>query len=339
MTRIDFEYISEICTKYAAPYFYVDELIPASKLANARKRYPIPEHERVIALIDSTMFGSCKNGLAICEFGVIWRNILSGSEGTYLDWEEFAQADIQKLGEFEIEFAPGIKFNASCSEIDVVLELLEELQEYVYGVLHGNYSNVVEEADEDDDFEEEQEDDELAPPPLPDIEWMIAVAGKQYGPYDLGLLRSMVESKQLLPEHTLVWRRGMDEWMWFKEQPEMAALVNGAAASETVPLVPTGSAPDNDSLEQFLNNESKMEDADRIDINSASYEQLLELPFIHAERAAFIVKERAAIGGYRSPEHLGEQLGLKPHQVLRLGEQTLFLPLQSVQGAVRVIDF
>ncbi|MBR2570457.1 MAG: DUF4339 domain-containing protein [Paenibacillus sp.] len=332
MSRIDFEYISEICTKYAAPHFYVDELIPASKLANARQKYPIPEHERVIALIDATMFRSCKSGLAICEFGVIWRDIFSGSERTYLDWEEFAQADIQKLGEYEIEFAPGVKFNASGSKIDVVIELLEELQEYVYGVLHGDYSNVV-------DFEEEQEDDELAPPPLPDIEWMIAVAGKQYGPYDLGLLRSMVESKQLLPEHTLVWRRGMDEWMWFKEQPEMAALVNGAAASESVPPASTGSSTDNDSLEQLLYNDSKMEDADQIDINSASYEQLLELPFIHAERAAFIVKERAAIGGYRSPEQLGEQLGLKPHQVLRLGEQTLFLPLQSVQGAVRVIDF
>ncbi len=54
--------------------FYVGKSIPADKEQNARKSYKIDADEKVIALIDATMLGSAKEGLAFGLKGIYWKN-------------------------------------------------------------------------------------------------------------------------------------------------------------------------------------------------------------------------------------------------------------------------
>ncbi|WP_298845907.1 hypothetical protein [Clostridium sp.] len=74
MTNIYTEKILEICKKYRFIGYYVYGNIPDKKLNNAILNFPIPLEDEVIALIDSTIFGSCKNGLAVCMSGIYWKN-------------------------------------------------------------------------------------------------------------------------------------------------------------------------------------------------------------------------------------------------------------------------
>lgn len=54
--------------------FYISGKIPKDKLKNAISNYPIPAAEDVLALIDATVFGSAKNGMAIGLKGIYWKN-------------------------------------------------------------------------------------------------------------------------------------------------------------------------------------------------------------------------------------------------------------------------
>lgn len=74
--------------------FYTTTTMPEKKIANARAAFPIPMDEFVLALTDTTLFGSGKTGLAVTKWGLRWTN---GSKVTNLkaiSWEDFA--NIQK---------------------------------------------------------------------------------------------------------------------------------------------------------------------------------------------------------------------------------------------------
>ena len=74
--------------------FYTTTTMPEKKIANARAAFPIPMDEYVLALTDTTLFGSGKTGLAVTKWGLRWTN---GSKVTNLkaiSWEDFA--NIQK---------------------------------------------------------------------------------------------------------------------------------------------------------------------------------------------------------------------------------------------------
>ena len=92
--------------------------IPAEKLNNARAYFPIQRQEKVIGLIDCTVFGSCKVGLAITHNGFTWKNDwTTDSTQTTLTWQELLEmSSTMRAGSMEIEFAPGIRLNmAGCS--------------------------------------------------------------------------------------------------------------------------------------------------------------------------------------------------------------------------------
>lgn len=70
--------------------FYTATTMPEKKIANARAAFPIPMDEFVVALTDTTLFGSGKTGLAVTKWGLRWTN---GSKVTNLkaiSWEDFA---------------------------------------------------------------------------------------------------------------------------------------------------------------------------------------------------------------------------------------------------------
>lgn len=132
-TLIPYRELFEICVKYVSDGYYVDGTIPNKKLDNARAHFPIPDGERIVALVDTTVFGSSKTGLAICEGGIYWRNDwTTKTNRTFLSWKEFSQSTLESESKpsSTVELAEGSILNLSGSsfkESDVV-KLLFDIQ-------------------------------------------------------------------------------------------------------------------------------------------------------------------------------------------------------------------
>jgi hypothetical protein len=68
---------------------YVGNGIPEEKLKNAINSFPIRASSKVLGLIDTTIFGSCKTGMAITDQGLVWNNGLGASrKKTNMSWDE-----------------------------------------------------------------------------------------------------------------------------------------------------------------------------------------------------------------------------------------------------------
>ncbi|MDZ7705552.1 MAG: SPFH domain-containing protein [Trueperaceae bacterium] len=66
-----------------------------------------------------------------------------------------------------------------------------------------------------------------APPPLPQVQFHLAIDGQTHGPYDTNTLKQYVGSGHLTRQ-TLVWKQGMDGWKPAGEVPELANLFGAA---------------------------------------------------------------------------------------------------------------
>ena len=92
--------LREICARYRGTNYYFEHLIPESKLAETRSALLIPKKEKVIALIDTTIWKSqVFQGLAIGCHGIYWLNEKDSSSKQYraksLDWYELATISIE----------------------------------------------------------------------------------------------------------------------------------------------------------------------------------------------------------------------------------------------------
>jgi hypothetical protein len=79
------------------------------------------------------------------------------------------------------------------------------------------------------------------PPPIvpqPEIKLFIAVAGQQYGPYNMDMCKQMVQGGQLTPQ-SMVWMEGMPAWAPASQVPALQTLF-APAAPAMPPLPPTG---------------------------------------------------------------------------------------------------
>ena len=96
--------------------------IPEKKLRNAQSSFPIPQGEKVIALIDSTLLGSGKTGLAFTNWGVRWNNdSATETRINEYSWAELVKLDDKKFSvteDDEIIFAPGAVFDNTGSDVD-----------------------------------------------------------------------------------------------------------------------------------------------------------------------------------------------------------------------------
>ena len=73
------------------------------------------------------------------------------------------------------------------------------------------------------------------PPPMPTVQYMIAVNGQQTGPYNMQQLQQMVQMGQFTPQ-TYVWKQGMAQWELAGNVQELASLF----AVPAPPPVPGG---------------------------------------------------------------------------------------------------
>ena len=119
----------EICSRYSGDNFYVADLIPQNKLGNVKETYPVPGGGRVIALIDNTVFGSAKDGMAIGTKGISWRNDTL-TEAISMTWHGFSKVEIKSAGSDDIVIGDGNRLDMTvCNEFrDKAVELLKAIQ-------------------------------------------------------------------------------------------------------------------------------------------------------------------------------------------------------------------
>jgi hypothetical protein len=79
------------------------------------------------------------------------------------------------------------------------------------------------------------------PPPVapqPEIKLFIAVAGQQYGPYNMDMCKQMVQGGQLTPQ-SMVWMEGMPAWAPASQVPALQVLF-APPTPAMPPIPPTG---------------------------------------------------------------------------------------------------
>lgn len=86
--------ILTIIKKHHISDLYVSPSIPSVKLNNAVTHYSIPQNERVLGLIDTTVFGSAKTGIAIGLKGIYWKNSFHGNNKTFISWSDLGNASV-----------------------------------------------------------------------------------------------------------------------------------------------------------------------------------------------------------------------------------------------------
>jgi len=346
MSSVDVRAIVAICSNFYGSDYYWGEAIPKKQLANFRKARKIPDTEHIIAFVNAAVFKSGKKGLAIGTSGVYWKNSWTiASRKKYLSWEEFAGVSIQKLNKTTVQLGRGNFFDMSGStfNIDTLIRLLQNIQALLYmSTLPQQFAvqnpplfpsmngtqTVVTQTITTHTFE------------MPADSWLIAVEGQQYGPYDMNQLGELLGSGQISPETTYVWKPGMTSWVPFTQQPELGELLNrNTVATQAPPPSPSSEPHSAVDSGETVSQDTNSDIERYVDINTASYEELVEILGVGAVGAKRIMQEREAIGGFQTPEQVGELLGLKPHQVEKIRKLARFTPLPNKQNTGRIVDY
>lgn len=72
------------------------------------------------------------------------------------------------------------------------------------------------------------------PPPMPNVQYMLAVNGQQMGPFGMQQLQQMVQTGQFTPQ-TYVWKQGMAQWEMAGNVAELAPLFAAPVAPPPMP--------------------------------------------------------------------------------------------------------
>jgi len=88
--------IREICEPFDdEDGFYFDDSIDEKRMKTSRERFNIPPEEKIWLLYDDTLLGTNREGFAVCESGLYWRNMwTTTSKRTFLSWSDFASRSI-----------------------------------------------------------------------------------------------------------------------------------------------------------------------------------------------------------------------------------------------------
>lgn len=111
--------LAQCLSSYAMDDLYIIGGIPPEKLSNAIQNFPIDARDTVLALIDSTLTGSCKKGMAFGLRGAYWKNDwTTKTQRTFMRWDELSAID-HMIGSktFDITLGPGNLCNLSGSHV------------------------------------------------------------------------------------------------------------------------------------------------------------------------------------------------------------------------------
>jgi hypothetical protein len=123
----------EICARYSGNRFYVGEAVPKEKLDDAYRFFPIPNGERVFALIDNSNIFVQGVGLALSEKGIYW-TMRGGRD--FLTWQKFSTIPIsehQRSRDYIILMGEGKTFVGKDSTMsrEAAVQLLREIQSLI----------------------------------------------------------------------------------------------------------------------------------------------------------------------------------------------------------------
>jgi hypothetical protein len=111
--EIIFECLYELKNK---PKFFLIEKYSSDQERNIRKKLKIGEEEIIMGILDDSLFGSCKQGVAFTNSGVFWSTNYWDSH--YISYGELINSDI----EFEKKVLSQ-KINIKVNEINYIIEI------------------------------------------------------------------------------------------------------------------------------------------------------------------------------------------------------------------------
>lgn len=180
------EDIYDICCKHKTEGLFVGKDISERKLENVYEEFPISRDEEIIAVIDATVFGSCKYGLAIGTKGLYVNNDWTGTvRRGFLSWDDLKDAHISMVNQDEVEVVPNFTVVLSGSSVEMInfIAFLVDFQDYM--VKKGTKKL--------------------------ETQWWVAIQGRKYGPYTTSKIVEKIHNHELVID-TFVWKRGMDQW-------------------------------------------------------------------------------------------------------------------------------
>ncbi len=325
--------LQSLLESLAGDWLHLAPNIPERKARNAREALRIPADEGLLALADTTVFRSGKDGLAIATRGIYWNNsfLHGGNENGRLTWEALARTRVM--------LASGLVMLGGNDWIKPDSGKDAETERLVLGVQWWARARMGPEQRQAALAAAGEQEPQLVLAPVLDDDprWHLAVDGQSFGPYDTTRIGLMAAAGQVDPDTAHAWTEGMPAWMPLRQVPQLAAVLPSAPPPAPVappaPAPAPGTAP---SADPHPTLRPATEQA-RIDVNHAPLEDLLLLPGVDRARAERIVQERAARGGFGDADQLGQALGLRPHQLARMKGMATFGRVAAARG--RLVDF
>ena len=101
--------------------YFAASNISGKREKNARNKYGIPDSEEILALIDTTVFGSGKEGLAFCADKIYWKR--SGKPEASMTYDQLCKSNFKIMDDMdtiEVSFGPQKRYmDISGSSIDM----------------------------------------------------------------------------------------------------------------------------------------------------------------------------------------------------------------------------
>jgi hypothetical protein len=111
---------------------FIGQDIPEKKLNNAVIEYQIPQESDVLvlSLLDSTVFGSAKEGMAFCSSGIYWKNKHKRDQNGpfFISWVDFKSCEIHSEG---ADIYIGGKIFFTLEKVTTIVSFLNEIKEGV----------------------------------------------------------------------------------------------------------------------------------------------------------------------------------------------------------------
>ncbi len=127
--------ITQILSQYKNQDVFVFPNIPLKKIEAIEKYYKVPENEKVLGVVDSTVFGSCKYGIAFTISGIYWKSSVSENpEVNYLSWIELIPYKNYMKGFTTVKLSKKISIDISGAKIsgkNFIKMIRELIQSYI----------------------------------------------------------------------------------------------------------------------------------------------------------------------------------------------------------------
>lgn len=250
------ENLRELCEGYNINNMSYWRNIPSSK-ASVIKNY-LEINEDPILFYDSTLFSSGKNGLAVCESGIYWKDMMVPAK--YISWKSMRSLKISQ-NNATIRFGEDLSVGTLRSDTDQLFTMLSTIRvgakidnffQKTTGFL-GFLDKAATYLSELDTSSKNTEPEKLGisssqvavqptkiieAPPIQSVSepvlWTIACKGSTFGPYSVAEAKSWLLSNKEMKDKIFLWKKGMPSWEPIENIPEFNNYIS--SLSELPPL-------------------------------------------------------------------------------------------------------